>query len=567
MRNRRRRTGLAPLAWALTLALAAPALTFAFTSQELWNAWPQERFVSTPAACLQHDELVKDLRALADQHPDTLRLDPVGTSEQGRSIEMLTLGHGPRGVLAWSQMHGDEPSATPALLDLASYLLAHGDDPDVAMILDRLTLQLVPMLNPDGAQVYQRQNAQAIDINRDALNLSTREGQLLKKLRDTYHPVFGFNLHDEMRRRTAGDTGVLVTNSVLAVSGDPENTLTPERERAERACVAIAEALAPHFPGGLARYDDSFNPRAFGDNLTKWGTPVVLIESGGVPAPHPFSDLTRTNFVSILTVLRDLAKDDLQGYDATRYTAIPENNNDDWVDMLVEGGEIRQPGSAASYRADLPFDLLRSDQERAQCGNPRAAHSRIGEIGDGRLLTAGTRVDATDEIVVAPFVVGVQGWRARKWLDAATLSRLASLGVVEVSWNVPERHFIEGEKLATRLAGPARARLSVTVDALPRTMLRLVRRPSQGSAHSLSGIFSSLASASAKKTAAPSQVEAALESLWSSGPTLQARAVLAPRHPASFLVFTRAASSGDLALDSVLKSVWIDGREVGAAQP
>ena len=49
-------------------------------------------------------------------------------SRGGRSIQ-LTLGRGSEKVLLWSQMHGDEPSATPALLDLADYLLANARRP------------------------------------------------------------------------------------------------------------------------------------------------------------------------------------------------------------------------------------------------------------------------------------------------------------------------------------------------------------------------------------------------------------------------------------------------------
>ena len=86
---------------------------------------------------------------------------------------MITLGTGSRSVLLWSQMHGDEPSATPALLDIAHVLLGSADEPGAKAILEDLTLLMIPMLNPDGSEIYDRRNLQAIDINRDALNLAT----------------------------------------------------------------------------------------------------------------------------------------------------------------------------------------------------------------------------------------------------------------------------------------------------------------------------------------------------------------------------------------------------------
>ena len=47
--------------------------------------------------------------------------------------------------------------------------------------------------------------------------------------------------------------------------------------------------------------------RAFGDNLTLWGTPVVLIETGPWPAAEPDPALVRLNFVAILAALDALA--------------------------------------------------------------------------------------------------------------------------------------------------------------------------------------------------------------------------------------------------------------------
>src|SRR5262249_5064969 len=153
------------------------------------------------------------------------------------------------------------------------------------------------------------------DLNRDALLLATPEGRLLKQLRDRFQPELGFNLHDQNRRTSVGDTLVRATIALLAVAGDAEGTLTPGRSRAKRVCAALSGALAPFAPGGISRYDEDWNPRAFGDNLTAWGTPVVLIESGAPPAGGSFADLTRLNYVGLLIALHGLAVDDLAGED------------------------------------------------------------------------------------------------------------------------------------------------------------------------------------------------------------------------------------------------------------
>ena len=50
-----------------------------------------------------------------------LRVTPVGTSTHGRALRAITFGTGPTTVFLWSQMHGDESTATMALADLLSW--------------------------------------------------------------------------------------------------------------------------------------------------------------------------------------------------------------------------------------------------------------------------------------------------------------------------------------------------------------------------------------------------------------------------------------------------------------
>ncbi len=552
---------IAVLSILLGLVLASGAegqgpRTATFTPEELWRAWPEARFVTTPAPCLRPAELESSLRALAQRHPGRLELEEVGRSFEGRPIHMLTLGSGPRKVMLWSQMHGDEPSATPALLDVADYLLS---SPEPNPILEELTLLMVPMLNPDGSELYRRRNAQGIDVNRDALNLATPEGRLLKRLRAEYQPMLGFNLHDQNRRTAVGDTGVLATNAVLAVSGDAEGTVTPGRLRAKRACSAIAKALAPFVPGGMARYDEDWSPRAFGDNVTAWGTPVVLIESGGLAEGLGFPDLTRLNFVALLRVLEDLVRDDLAGHDPQVYEDLKRNQSDSWVDVVVRGGEILQPGTSTPYRADLAFNRVRDDRLEAGCpagvtggswAPLRGDGSRITEIGDARFLAAGREVDAAGRLVLAPFTVAVDGWRARRWLDGETLERLARMGVAEARWIVPGRRLAAAQAVARELGGPGRPRLVPVADAEPGTLPVLKRPPAEPESRNLGTVAKALGAGS-------------LERLW---PRAAPPAIRRGR-PASFLIALPAAGDKSAVDGARLISVWLDGVEVAVSRP
>ena len=538
---------------------AAPA-----DPQELWQAWSQERYVATPAPCLRHAELSDRLQDLAARYPDRLHLEGVARSYLGRSINLLTLGAGERKVLLWSQMHGDEPSATPALLDLAEFLLSDAGGDAGREILDAFTLLMIPMLNPDGAEIYERRNAQGIDINRDALNLATPEGRILKRIRDEHQPILGFNLHDQNRRTAAGDTGRLATNAVLAVAGDPQGTLTPGRRRAKRACSAIAATLAPFMPGGMARYDEDWSPRAFGDNLTAWGTPVVLIESGGLPPGRDFTELTRLNFVALFTVLHELARNDLADFGPEIYEGLPRNNSNAWTDVIVGGGHLRQPSAQIAYRADLAFDVLRDDRSLAGCASAEAAQSRIAEIGDARFLGAGRRIDATGATLLAPFVAGARGWAARRWIDGETLDRLAELGVGTLRWVVKPRRRDAAQHHAERHDRAGRTRVEVVAAPAGEPWLRLDGPPAVPASAALADVIAALLGEKRRQETAGLAAAELLDRLWSTGGPAPAWPPLGRGRPASFLLVSPAPEGRIDPAAAALVSVWLDGIEAVA---
>ena len=540
---------------ALVLALAASPPPEGLAPAALWNEWPSRRFVAAAAPCLRPDDLAGRVRALAAKHAGRVSVEEIGRSAEGRPIHLLAAGRGPRRVLLWSQMHGDEPSATPALLDALDTLLS--GRPESGAILDRLTLLVVPMLNPDGAERYERRNAQGIDVNRDALVLASPEGRALKAVRDRFEPEIGFNLHDQNRRTTVGDTGVLASIALLAVSGDPQGTLTPGRARAKRVASLLARTLSAWVPGGVSRYDEDWNPRAFGDNLTAWGTPVVLVESGGIPPGRPFTDLARLNYVGLLVVLDALARDDAAGEDPAVYEGLKRNADGLFVDVLLAGGRVAQPTAPEPYRADVAFDVEAPERDAACATSVGASASRVREVGDGRLLAAGRRVDLAGRLVVPAFVASVPG-RAR-WLDAAALDAMARLGVGRVRWAVRPSHRADAERTAARLAAPGRPAVEVVDAAAPACPLRVSRRPRPAAGPSLA---EALAALGARAPAAGTLLR---DLSCAAAP---AAPLAVPGAPASLVVLKPAAAA--LPLDPaalVLETVFVDGREPHAPSP
>ncbi|MGA2263378.1 MAG: M14 family zinc carboxypeptidase [Acidobacteriota bacterium] len=289
--------------------------------RQLAAAWEKEHISPSNSYALKHAELQQRLQGISTAFPDMVRVEQAGKSVEGREIFLVTAGRGPERILIWSQMHGDEPTATCALIDMLQYFGSHRREPWISSILEKYTLLILPMLNPDGAERMQRRNAQGIDINRDARALQTPEGRLLKEIRDRYRPFLGFNLHNQNATTTVGDTGRVATIALLAVASDAPGA-EGAGALAKQVTAVLYEALSPFVYGHVSRYDENFNPRAFGDNLTLWGTPIVLIESGGNPSAEPLNFGVKLNFVGLSAVLDSLATGRIRNANPAVYDAL-----------------------------------------------------------------------------------------------------------------------------------------------------------------------------------------------------------------------------------------------------
>lgn len=149
--------------------------------QKLANSYEQYKEPSITHRRFKHEVVEGLVKRLAPP----FKVEQAGASIEGRSIYKVSLGTGPVKVLLWSQMHGDESTATMALMDMFRFFQASDQfDPLRRQILRELTLVFIPMLNPDGAEKFTRRNALGVDLNRDALRLQSPEAQLLKRVRD-----------------------------------------------------------------------------------------------------------------------------------------------------------------------------------------------------------------------------------------------------------------------------------------------------------------------------------------------------------------------------------------------
>ena len=303
----------------------------------------------------------------------------LGKSVEGRSIQSVRIGKGPVKVLLWSQMHGDEPTATMAIMDLFNFFRQKGDgfDPMRAFLTNTLSIYFIPMLNPDGAEKYQRRNAVGMDLNRDAIRLQSPEARILKNMRDELDADWGFNLHDQSRYYTAGGTGKQATFSFLAPAFNEAKDINDVRERSMQLTVVMNEVVHKYLPGQTAKYDDTFEPRAFGDNIQKWGTSTILIECGGLAGDPEKQEMRKIHFAMLLAAFHSIASQSYQIHSTEEYFEIPDNTRK-LMDLLIKSVEIEVEGQP--FIVDLAF---RSNEiENNKTKNGFYTKGYLNDLGD-----------------------------------------------------------------------------------------------------------------------------------------------------------------------------------------
>jgi len=176
-------------------------------------------------------------------------------------------------------MHGNESTGTKAVIDLLNYLYS-SQDQITTQILSKCTIKIIPILNPDGAEYYTRENAYKVDLNRDAVDRKAKESKLLRRILEEFSPDFCFNLHDQKTVFGVEGTKNPATISFLAPSEYVTRKVTPARKRTMNIIIAMNSLLQQIIPNHVGRYTDVFYPTATGDNFQKLGFFTILIESG-----------------------------------------------------------------------------------------------------------------------------------------------------------------------------------------------------------------------------------------------------------------------------------------------
>ncbi|MFM7017282.1 M14 metallopeptidase family protein [Flavobacterium sp.] len=321
-------------------------------------------------------------------------IEVVGKSVLEKPIYQFLVGSGKTKVFMWSQMHGNESTTTKAVFDFINLL--HSDEKIGIELRKQFTFCILPMVNPDGAEVYTRENANNIDLNRDSVDLSQPESRILRKVFDSFKPNFCFNLHDQRTIYGAGNDGNPATVSFLAPSYNEAREVNGVRAKAMQVIVAMNKELQIHIPGQVALFDDGFNPNCIGDQFTSQGVPTILFEAGHFQSDY-YREFTRKMiFISLISGLQHIYEIDIVDDNYAEYFQIAKNNAV-FYDFLYKNVKINYDGKkiianfAAQFKEELIDGKLQFNAYVVEIGDLKGkfghyeynAHKMLYEDGEG----------------------------------------------------------------------------------------------------------------------------------------------------------------------------------------
>ena len=251
------------------------------------------------------------------------QLKIIGKSVLGKPIYSYEIGEGKTKIFLWSQMHGNESTTTKSLFDFLNVL--HSGSELAQQLLNAFTFCSIPMLNPDGATLYTRVNANKVDLNRDSQELTQPESKLLRAIFESFKPDYCFNLHDQRTIFGVSTTGKPATLSFLAPSYNEEREINESRLQAINLIASINEVLQEYLPNQIGRFDDSFNINCIGDMFQYLGVPTLLFEAGHFADDYEREKTRKYVFMALIASFKTLSENVIVSNGIDIYLNIPQN--------------------------------------------------------------------------------------------------------------------------------------------------------------------------------------------------------------------------------------------------
>lgn len=279
------------------------------------------------------------IHPLIESNRKNFLVKEIGSSSKGIPIHTITVGDGKIKILAWSQMHGNESTTTKAVFDLLQGFANNPEDPLIRVIMQKLTIKIIPMLNPDGALNYTRENGNKIDLNRDALRLKEIESKLLRRIFKEFNPDYCLNLHDQRTIFSAGTNPYPASLSFLTPAMDQKREIYPERIISMKIISSIVSDLRQWLPNEIGRYSDEYNPNCTGDTFQSLGKPTILFEAGHFPNDYQRETSRKFVMAALFSALSTIALENWKAHSLEEYYEIPENNKL-FYDVILRNAQV-----------------------------------------------------------------------------------------------------------------------------------------------------------------------------------------------------------------------------------
>ncbi|MDO5971157.1 M14 family metallopeptidase [Flavivirga aquimarina] len=279
----------------------------------------------------------KHIEPLLNNLENHIEIKTVGKSVLNNSIYGLKIGEGNKRILMWSQMHGNESTTTKALFDLLNTFL--NKNGHLKHVLKACTLYIIPILNPDGAEAYTRVNANNVDLNRDAQNLSQPESRVLRTVFESFKPHFCYNLHGQRTIFSAGTVNKSATVSFLAPAQDEACTITSNRKIAMEVIGVMNDILQKIIPNQVGVYDDAFNLNCVGDTFQNENIPTILFEAGHYKNDYEREITRELIYISYISSLSYISNNIVTGHHYESYFKIPENEKC-FHDIIIRNAKV-----------------------------------------------------------------------------------------------------------------------------------------------------------------------------------------------------------------------------------
>ncbi|MBE0393617.1 M14 metallopeptidase family protein [Flavobacterium sp. PL002] len=300
------------------------------------------------------------------------QLSIIGKSVLERPIYKYQIGNGKTKIFLWSQMHGNESTTTKALFDFVNLL--HSGTDLAKQFLNTFTFCAIPMLNPDGATLYTRANANKVDLNRDSQDLTQPESKLLRAVFEEFQPDYCFNLHDQRTIFGVADSGKPATLSFLAPAYNEAREVNESRLKAINLIAGINTVLQQYIPNQVGRFDDSFNIDCIGDTFQFLGAATILFEAGHFQEDYQREETRKYVYMALITSFTTLCENDIvsNGYD--KYLSIPQNKVV-FYDFIYKNVKINYDGIekitnfAAQYKEELIDNNVSFNAYISEIGN------------------------------------------------------------------------------------------------------------------------------------------------------------------------------------------------------